>query len=63
MRITSYGTLTESKEKSETEIAFEYVIETAREVGMEVIEKETSIDFLFIAELIKRLKEHTSCQP
>ena len=62
MRRTIYGTLTESKEKSEAEIAVEYVIETAREVGMEVVEKETSIDFLFIVELIKRLKERTECQ-
>lgn len=63
MRRTSYGTLTNSKEKSEAEIAFEYVIDTAREVGMEVVEKETRINLLFIAELIKRLKERTGCQP
>ena len=57
MRKTSYGLWTESKEKSETEIAFEYVVNTAKEIGMEVIENKTAIDFIFIAELIKRLKE------
>lgn len=56
MRRTSYGMWTMAEEPTETEKAFDYVVNTAKEIGMEVVEGETAIDFIFIADLIKRLK-------
>ena len=43
------------KNELRMEQAMEYIIESAKEVGMEVA--GTPIDMIFVAELLKRLKE------
>mgnify|MGYP006958210469 CR=1 FL=1 len=56
MREREYGMLTSDFEKSATEICFENVINTAKEMGMNVVEGETDISVDFVSDLINRLK-------
>ena len=57
MRKTLYGTLTQDEELNENEKAMLYIKECATSVGLNVIEGETAFSIIFMAEIMKRLRE------
>ncbi len=56
MRKSNYGTLTNNEELNENEIALNYIIKCAREVGIEVEYGKTAISIPFIANVMKTIK-------
>lgn len=58
MRKTMYGTLTNEEELNENEKAMLYIKETAESVGINVEYGKTAFDILFIAEVMRRLREN-----
>lgn len=62
MRRTNYGVWTHQEETNENEKAIDYIVECARECGIEVIEMETPLDIIFMAKVMKALKEKHNAQ-
>ena len=56
MRRNKYGVLVDEHEPTENENSLDYIVECAKEVGMEVT-NGTAISIPFCAEIMKRLKE------
>ena len=58
LRQTNYGLCVDDDGKSnKNELAIDYIVESARSVGIEVIEGKTALDIQFMAEVMKRLRE------
>ena len=58
LRRTNYGIWVDNDGKpNKNELAIDYIVESARSVGIEVIEGKTALDIQFMAEVMKRLKE------
>jgi hypothetical protein len=58
LRQTNYGLIIDDGGKpNKNELAIDYIVESARSVGIEVIEGKTALDIQFMAEVMKRLKE------
>ena len=57
MRKTLYGTLTQDEELNENEKAMLYIKECATLVGLNVVEGETAFSIIFMAEIMRRLRE------
>ena len=58
LRRTNYGLLVDDDGKpNKNELAIDYIVESARSVGIEVIEGKTALDIQFMAEVMKRLRE------
>ena len=57
-RQTIYGVwVNDDGNLNDNEKAVLYVVDCAKSVGMEVIPYKTSLDFTFIAEVMKRMRE------
>ena len=58
LRRTNYGLIVDDGGKpNKNELAIDYIVESARSVGIEVIEGKTALDIQFMAEVMKRLRE------
>ena len=58
LRRTNYGLWVDDDGKpNKNELAIDYIVESARSVGIEVIEGKTALDIQFMAEVMKRLRE------
>ena len=58
LRRTNYGLWVDDDGKSnKNELAIDYIVESARSVGIEVIDGKTALDIQFMAEVMKRLRE------
>ena len=58
LRRTNYGLLVDDDGKpNKNELAIDFIVESARSVGIEVIEGKTALDIQFMAEVMKKLRE------
>ena len=57
LRRTNFGMMVDDLgTKTEDEIALDYIVDTARSVGIAIIPGETAISIRFCAEVMRRLK-------
>ena len=57
LRKTNYGLLVDDETPNKNEKAIDYIVESARSVGIEVIEGKTALDIQFMAEVMRKLRE------